>query len=144
IQGRWADAHGLTPRLRREGIQGVGFGAGGMSHNLSTFADFEVAGSRFPHVPATYENDAKGAFSSRTEAGNGGNSIYANFTLGFDYRRNTIWFDPVPGYQIPPRGRAGLAAYKESADAFIVAVVVPGGPAAEAGLMPKDQIVAVN
>ena len=144
VQGLWADAQGLTPRLEREGIQSVGFGAGGMSKNLSTYADFEVAGARFMHMPATYQKDAKGAFSSRAEAGNAGNDVYANFTLSFDYRRNTVWFDPVPAHQIPSRGRAGFASYKETADAFIVAVVAPGGPAAEAGLAVKDKITAVD
>jgi C-terminal processing protease CtpA/Prc len=50
----------------------------------------------------------------------------------------------VPGYQMPSRGRAGFASYKETADAFIVVVVLPHGPADEAGLAVHDKIVSVN
>ena len=144
VQGRWADEQGLTDRLTHDGVKSVGLGSGGMSQNLSSYADFEAGGVKFPHIPATYENDMKGAFSSRTEAGNAGNSIYANFTLSFDYGRNTVWFDPEPGYEIPSSERAGLGVYKETADAFIVAVVDPHSPSDQAGLAVNDKIVTIN
>jgi carboxyl-terminal processing protease len=40
--------------------------------------------------------------------------------------------------------RAGMSVYKETADAFIVATVLPGSPAAKAGIATGDRIVAVN
>jgi hypothetical protein len=145
VQGRWAQANGLAPRMR-EGLPTAGFGAGGVSQNWAVRTDVEVAGKLFPHVVASYSEDKKGAFSSRTEAGNIGNQIYSNFTLGFDYGRNTVWFDPLPGPPQPatPYSRAGMSMYKKSADAFSVVTVLPNSPATEAGIAVGDDIVAVN
>ncbi len=145
VQGIWAQNNGLRARMR-QGLVTAGFGAGGMSQNWAVRADVEVAGVAFPHIVASYSEDKKGAFSSRIEAGNIGNRIYENFTLGFDYRRNIVWFDPQPGPFPAPRPypRTGMSLFKKAPDAFTVAVVLPGGPAAEAGIAAGDEIVAVN
>lgn len=144
VQGRWAQAHGLAPRMRK-GLLTAGFGAGGMSQNWAVRADLEVAGVAFPHIAASYAEDKKGAFASRTEAGNIGNLIYSHFTLSFDYGRNIVWFDPLPGPHRPfTYPRAGMSFYKQTADAFVVAIALPAGPAAQAGVAAGDEIVAVN
>lgn len=145
VQGRWAQAHGLAAAMRK-GLLTSGFGAGGVSKNWASRVDLEVAGVRFPRTLARYAEDRKGAFSSRTEAGNVGNEIYEHFTLYFDYRRGVVWFDPLPAAVSSPAvfPRAGLSVYKESADAFTVATVLPEGPAAAAGIVVGDRIVAVN
>jgi hypothetical protein len=145
VQGRWAQANGLAGRMRK-GLLTAGFGAGGISKNWASRVDLEVAGVAFPGTIARYAEDRKGAFSSRTEAGNVGNEIYENFRLTFDYRRGLVWFDPVPGAQPmrPVFPRAGLSVYKEAADAFTVATVLPGSPAAKAGIVTGDRIIAVN
>ena len=145
VQGRWAQSNGLAQRMRK-GLLTAGFGAGGMSQNWATRADVEVAGIVFPHIVASYSEDKKGSFSSRTEAGNIGNQIYENFTLGFDYGRNTVWFDPVPGrpQQQFTYSRVGMSLYKQSPNSFTVATVLPNAPAAKAGIVAGDEIVAVN
>ncbi len=145
VQGRWAQANGLAAHMR-QGLLTAGFGAGGMSKNWASRVHLEVAGVDFPDTVARYAEDRKGAFSSRTEAGNVGNEIYEHFTLSFDYRRGVVWFDPVIGAEPrrPIYPRAGLSVYKTSADAFTVAMLLPGGPAAVAGLMAGDRIVAVD
>ncbi|HYL70798.1 MAG TPA: aspartyl protease family protein, partial [Candidatus Dormibacteraeota bacterium] len=143
VQGRWAHENGLAPRLRR-GLQTASFGAGGMSQNWATRVDLEVAGRRFPHVLASYSEDQKGAFSSRTEAGNIGNQIYDNFTLAFDYGRNTVWFAPLPAHAPQPYSRAGMGLYKQSPDSFTVVTVLPNGPAAQAGIENGDEVVGAN
>jgi len=145
VQGRWAQRVGLAPRMRK-GLPTAGFGSGGISQNWAVRADVEVAGRRFARIVASYSQDKKGAFSSRTEAGNIGNQIYRNFTLGFDYRRGTVWFDPLPGPPLAPEpySRAGIGVYKKTADAFTVAIVLPGAPAAEAGIAAGDDIVSVD
>lgn len=145
IQGKWAQRHGLASRFRR-GLAAAGFGAGGMSRNWISRADLQVAGRRFPQVAASYAEDRKGAFSSNTEAGNIGNAVLEDFVLGFDYGRGLVWFEPTATSRgsATQYSRAGFSAYKEAADAFIVAVVRPGGPAAAAGLSVGDRITAVN
>ena len=145
VQGLWAGRVGLAPRMR-QGLPTAGFGSGGMSRNWAVRTDVEMAGIAFPHIVASYSEDKKGSFSSRFEAGNIGNQIYQNFTLGFDYRRGVVWFDLArgPRSQSVPFGRAGISFYKQTADAFTVATVLPDGPAAQADIAEGDQIVAVN
>jgi hypothetical protein len=145
VQGRWARSSRLAQQMRK-GLLTAGFGAGGVSMNWASRADLEVAGRTFRHIVAHYSEDRKGAFSSRTEAGNIGNEIYEHFTLSFDYRRGTVWFDPVHPAQERQVAypRAGMSVYKQSPDAFSVATVLPEGPAGEAGIEAGELIVAVN
>jgi hypothetical protein len=143
VQGIWADAHGLKQQMM-SGYSSLGFGAGGASSNWSNRANFEIAGSTFPHIIASYAADKKGAFSSRTEAANVGDRILANFTLDFDYGHDVIWFEPVPGFVYPPFGRLGLTTDKERSEAFKVAAVASGTPSAEAGLQIGDEIMSVD
>ncbi len=145
IQGRWAQSNGLAKQMRN-GLLTAGFGAGGMSKNWASRANLEVAGRSFRHIVARYSEDRKGAFSSRTEAGNIGNEIYENFTLSFDYERGIVWFDPVvPEHkQQHVYPRAGMSVYKQSPEAFTVATILGNGPAGEVGIKPGDLIVAVN
>jgi hypothetical protein len=145
VQGHWAGRNGLAERMRR-GVQTAGFGAGGISRNWAIRSDVEVAGQQFSGVTAYYAEDRKGSFASRTEAGNIGNEIYENFTLTFDYSRNLVWFKPVrdSAHAVFTYSRTGMSVYKPAADAFAVAIVIPHGPAAEAGIAEGDRILAVN
>lgn len=143
VQGIWADRNGLKQQLM-SGFSSLGFGMGGATANWSSRADFEVAGQRFERIIARYAADTKGAFSSRTESGNLGNQILANFTLDFDYGHGRLWFEPVPSPGQKPFGRAGASVIKERADAFKVVAVAAGTPAQEAGLKVDDEIAAVD
>lgn len=143
VQGIWADRHQLKQQMM-SGYPSLGFGMGGASSNWTSRADFEIAGHRFARIIAHYAPDTKGAFSSRTESGNVGNEILANFTLDFDYGHGQIWFEPVPSAPQRPFGRAGVNWIKEHAEAFKVVAVAAGSPAAEAGLKVNDEIVAIN
>jgi hypothetical protein len=143
VQGIWADSHGLKQQMM-SGFPSLGFGMGGASSNWSSRTDFELAGHLFTRIVARYAADKRGAFSSRTEAGNVGNEILASFTLDFDYGHGQIWFEPVPGPVQQPFSRAGVTAIKERAETFKVVAVAAGTPAADAGLQVNDEIVAIN
>jgi C-terminal processing protease CtpA/Prc len=126
------------------GFPSLGYGMGGASQSWSSRVDFEVAGSQFHGVIAHYSKDQKGAFSSRTEAGNVGNDVLANFTLEFDYTHGEVWFEATPGHVPWAFDRAGVSFFKDSADAFKVSAVAAGTPAAEAGLHTDDAIAAID
>jgi hypothetical protein len=143
VQGVWADGHALQ-RQMMSGFPSLGYGMGGASQSWSSRVDFEVAGTLFRGVIAHYSKDQKGAFSSRTEAGNVGNDILAGFTLEFDYAHGEVWFEAAPGHAPRVFDRAGLSFFKEDADAFKVSAVAAGTPAAEAGLRTDDAITAVD
>ncbi|TMG96988.1 MAG: PDZ domain-containing protein [Betaproteobacteria bacterium] len=55
-----------------------------------------------------------------------------------------IWFTHEPGYVSLPFNRGGLRAIKEGPESFRVTLVLPGSPAAEAGIERNDQIVAID
>ena len=143
VQGAWADEHGLQ-RQMMSGFPSLGYGMGGASQSWSSRVDLEVGGAQFRGVVGHYSKDQRGAFSSRTEAGNVGNDILANFVLEFDYAHNQVWFEPAPGHVAWVFDRAGLSFFKENGDAFKISAVAAGTPAAEAGLRTNDIVTAVD
>ena len=144
VQAEWARRNGLADDLKR-GLETVSYGAGGESRNwASRLGTIEIAGEVLEHQVGRYAEDRAGSFSSITEAANIGTDVLANFALDFDYRASTIRFERRPGRAAPPFSRSGLRAYKEDASAFVVALVTPGSPAAEAGIARGDRIVSVD
>jgi predicted aspartyl protease len=144
VQAVWAKQHGLADTMKR-GLETVSFGAGGESRNwASRLPSLQVGGRTLEHLVARYAEDKAGAFSSITEAANIGTDVLSHFALDFDYARHTIWFDYDPAFVAPPFSRSGLGAYKDDPKAFTAALVMPGSPAAEAGLKKGDRIVAVD
>jgi predicted metalloprotease with PDZ domain len=91
-----------------------------------------------------YAEDAKGAFSSRTEAANIGYDVLANFTVTFDYARRRMCLVPSPGFAPPPMNRSGLGLSKSEPGAFTVALVRAGSPGARAGIREGDKVVAID
>ena len=76
VQGHWANANGLGAKMRT-GYQTAGFGSGGITRSWASRADLQVAGVDFPRTVAFYSDDAKGSFSSRTEAGKSATTCWA-------------------------------------------------------------------
>lgn len=144
VQHVWAERVGLAKRLK-SGIEMVSYGAGGASRNWASRVDhFGIAGQDLRHQVARYAEDKHGSFSSRTEAGNIGSDVLAQFTLDFDYAAKQVWFEPSPGWSPPPFDRSGVRAYKDRADAFTVVLVGERTPAALAGVKKGDDIVAID
>ena len=87
-----------------------------------------------------------GATGNPTEAGNIGQDILSRFNVHFDYRRAELVLLPrqpaVPAQYAMAGFRAGKSAAQP--DRYKVSWVLPGSPAAEAGLKAGDFIVAVN
>jgi Aspartyl protease/PDZ domain len=144
IQHVWAENHGLADEMKR-GVEVISFGSGGESRNwASRVSDFELADRSFHHIVARYAEDKQGAFSSRTEAGNIGADVLANFTLDFDYANSRVWFEFVPGFTPKPFSRGGLNLYKQDPHTVTVANVLQNGPAAKAGLRQGDAVITVD
>jgi len=144
VQHVWAEDHGLAEEMKR-GVEMVSFGSGGESRNwASRVTDLELAGRSFHHVVARYAEDKKGAFSSRTEAGNVGAQVLANFTLDFDYAKRRIWFEFVPGFSSAPFPRSGMSVYQDDPQTVTVVNVLKDGPADKAGLRRGDVLITIN
>jgi C-terminal processing protease CtpA/Prc len=114
-----------------------------LSGGYEEAGDFEVGGSTFHRIIARYVEDKEGSFSSRTEAGNIGTEVLANFTLDFDYANNVIWFKSVSGFTPSPFSRSGMSLYRDSPGSLVVVNTVPGGPADLAGIRAGDAIVSI-
>jgi len=99
--GPFLRAHGLRSHYRR-GISGTGSGIGGTipltAHRLRTL---RIAGYDLDDFIVAFSDTKKGAFSSRTEAGNLGFDVLSQFVVLFDYARKTMYVErranaPVP------------------------------------------------
>jgi predicted aspartyl protease len=144
VQHVWAESHGLAGQMKR-GVEMISFGAGGESRNwVSRVSDFELADHDFHHVAAGYAEDRRGAFSSRTEAGNIGTQVLANFILDFDYANSRIWFQFVPGFDSMPFSRSGMSLYQQDPQTVTVVNILKSGPAEKAGLREGDVISTVD
>jgi hypothetical protein len=144
VQGIWASQNGMASQLKR-GLETVSFGAGGASRNWAslghrvTLGDAEIADTEL-----RYAEDRRGAFSSRTEAGNVGYNVLANFTVTFDYARREMCLEPVPGFVAPPLNRSGLRVVKTERNSFTVVQVAPNSPGASAGFREGDSIRGID
>jgi predicted aspartyl protease len=144
VQAAWAKQHGVADTMKR-GLETVSFGSGGESRNwASRLPSLQIGQRTLEHLVARYAEDKAGAFSSVTEAANIGTDVLSHFALDIDYSRHAIWFDFNPAFVTPPFSRSGLGAYKGDPKAFIAALVMPGSPAAEAGLKKGDRIVSID
>lgn len=142
--------HGLADRYAAGPETITGWGVGGPSRSrVSRAAALELGGVRVEDPIVELSNQKGGAFTDRYRAGNLGTGVLKRFTVAFDYSRNTIWLAPN-GTAGDPYDRAGVWLNAEALDAaggaaaFRVEAVVPGGPAAAAGLVAGDRVVAVD
>ena len=84
-----------------------------------------------------------GFFATRGVAGNLGSAFLPRFTIVFDYKAQTVIFIPDRNLMMPFRSdHIGLSLNQSDAAAFEVHQVVPGSPAAEAGITIGDRITA--
>lgn len=87
----------------------------------------------------------RGSFSSRTEAGNLGHDVLSQFTVTFDYARERMYLHREPDASLPSYTRTGvLAASLDAQGRPVVAAVIPGSPAADAGVAAGDAIAAID
>ena len=88
-----------------------------------------------------------GTFGSEGIAGNIGTAILRRFKVVFDYSRRRLHLEPAKNFSDPfdfDTSGLGLASEGPSFSVLKVSRVLPGTPAAEAGLRQGDEIVAVG
>jgi hypothetical protein len=141
---QFAAAHGL---FRGKGVPylsigGVGGHLGYERYRATTFA---LGGGTMHQPPVAVSEASAGAFASRSVAGNIGLRVISRYRVTFDFRNNTVTFVPRSGVDARfAQDRVGISVTQEGPASFTVLSIVPGGPAAQAGLKPGDAIVAVN
>jgi membrane-associated protease RseP (regulator of RpoE activity) len=140
----FADAHGLFRNAKTLTYVSAG-GVGGQLTSQSLRArSFTLAGATMQAPVLELTDQKAGAFSSRTVAGNVGAQVLRRFTIQLNFRDATGAFAPNAHLGDPFwADRTGLSLSRV-ADGFDVLAVTPGTPAAAAGIMGGDRIVAAD
>jgi membrane-associated protease RseP (regulator of RpoE activity) len=124
---------------------GVAVG-GSTEGRLFRAAAFIIGADRFDAPLIGYTVDS-GGFENRDDAGTVGAAVLARYRLILDYSRNRIILEdgPKTGEKVT-EGHSGMLVVSPGPafDTLVIAQVIPGSPAAEAGLAPGDEVVSMD
>jgi hypothetical protein len=144
---QWLERNGLIERYRKGYALVGGGGVGGPFVSRLSHVESLGIGSLVVHghIAQLTPPDA-GATANVSEAGNIGQDVLSRFTVHMDYRRAAMTLAPRAVAAKPGNADPGLRAGRkpDQPDRFIVSAVVPGGPAAKAGIRVGDAILTVN
>jgi hypothetical protein len=128
------------------GAAGQSMGTGGAVHSSTYRLDaLDLGGLEMRNFVTNFVVQQHGSFGSRTEAGNIGHDVLAQFTLTTDYTRGRMYLRRNPNAPLPSYTRTGLVLRGfDAARHLIVGSIVPNSPASEAGVLPGDIVVAVD
>lgn len=137
--------HDLVTRYDAETRVMSARGIGGPAYALLARAGRLDLGSAAVEGPVTFlSQQTTGTYARKDTAGNIGYGVLRKFTIFFDYPRKQIHFTPNAEWGAPDLAdRSGLRLERDR-EAFSVAFVAEGSPAATAGLRAGDRITAVN
>ena len=128
----------------------IGQGLGGFLTGFLGRSEFLRLGDFSVGQPLTYFQELPpGTDTVDLNDRNGliGNDVLSKFHVIIDYPKERLFLLPNRNYQEPSTyDRSGLILISGGANfnQFRVYGILPGSPAAEAGLLPNDQILAVN
>jgi len=144
LHGPFVARHGLQQKAAvRHQVQGGGFG-GSFATTVTRMKKMEIGPFSWTEPMILFSGATSGGLASEDFAGNIGNHILERFKVTFDYERRVV--------HLEPGARFGQRDYFTSAgvrlgkiDGRVLALeVLPGSPAAQAGIKVVDQIVAVD
>jgi hypothetical protein len=140
----YVEANGLLQRYPRQGaVQASGVG-GSRTERVVVARSLTLAGQTFHSVPVALATEAQGAFAASTSSGTIGAGLLSRFVVTFDLANERMLFEPGKDADAPfEKDRLGLSCDVHDG-ATRVDFVAPGGPAADAGLVVGDEIVAVD
>lgn len=137
--------HGLLARYAPTVEAMSGWGVGGPVRSRRAHGGtLELGGVEVPGVALDLFTGERGAFAAKNLAGNIGAGVLSRFTVTFDYARQQMYLEKNRLFDRPDaHDRSGLWINR-AGDAFQVEDVVPGSPAAQAGIRAGDRITAVD
>ena len=143
--GDFLRSHGFFARYG-QGAASQSMGTGGAVHSSTFRLDaLDFGGLEMRNFVTDFVVQQHGSFGSRTEAGNIGHDVLAQFTLTTDYARGRMYLRRNPNAPLPVYTRIGLVIGGFDAGRhLIVGSVVANSPASEAGIQPGDVIVALE
>lgn len=143
--GPFVEKNDLESHLKKGPECVTGWGVGGPARSMLTRAEVLKLGPVELHdVVTEVTRQEKGAFTDPYVAGNVGAGVLKRFNLTFDYQGQTVVFEPNANHDAPDVwDRSGMWVNRAQ-DALAVMDVTEGGPAAKAGLVAGDRILAVD
>lgn len=138
--------HGFLARYTG-GAATQGSGTGGAVYSTAfRLRELTFGGLTMHDFVTGFVSQKSGSFSSRTEAGNIGHDVLAQFTVTFDYARGRMYVHPEPGAPLPTFSRAGFGSFGRNSftNDLVVQTVLPNTPAAEAGFAKGDSITSID
>ena len=143
IEGYWAHAHGLDATLSNGFQWSAGSGTSGYREWLSR-GDLELGSIKLPHQLISYVGQpARGSESTQLQAGLAGEWALHCFDTTYDYGHGIVWIGARQDCPDLPLNHAGLRISKD-ADGLVATIVVPGTPAAAAGIKTGDRILSIG
>ena len=127
---------------------GIGL-SGQLTGYLGRLPAIKMGNFQFREVVAHFQDFSETADTTLKSRRNGiiGNEILSRFTLIFDYYRGKLYLTPNKFYDDQFKyDRSGLQiiASGSTLNTFIIYNVIPGSPAAEAGIQAGDEIRRLN
>jgi len=144
--GDFLHHHGFFERYT-DGAAQQGSGTGGVVKSSSfRLRAFTFGGLTMHDFVTGFVVQQRGAFSSRTEAGNIGFDVLSHFTLTTDYGHGVMYLHPEPNAPMAEYTRIGFTGGfgSDAQGRPVVRAVLPKSPAAEAGLTTGDVILAID
>ena len=141
----FVEAHGLTARYKPRFETIIGYGVGGAERGgVVRLGRLNLGGVGVDRMVASLASDRAGGGADKAIAGNVGEGLLHRFNLTFDYAQMRIIFEPN-SHSADPAGenRTGINVDPNAPNA-LVADVVPGSPAALAGIKIGDVIESVD
>ena len=144
----FVDQNHLRDRVGPTVHRPAGFGVGGMTvGDFARTASFAIGGIVLPRPVVTLFGDSAGVLSTSVHGqGNIGGDILRRFTLFLDYPRKQLIFEPnvdlADPFEVDMTGLSMIPIPGEPKAR--VEFIVPSSPAANAGFMVGDTIVALD
>jgi len=134
----------VGPTVRRTGAGGVG---GSTTSDIGRVASLSIGGIELSRPLVNLFGDSAGSMSvSSSWEGNIGGAILRRFTVFLDYQDKRMIFEPNAtihdAFEADMSGL--LLRLDDSLSTIVVETVAAGSPAAEAGIVPGDEIVSAD
>jgi Aspartyl protease/PDZ domain len=143
----FSEAHHIPPPTMKV-LDEPGTSTGGTTQSREGRAiEVRVGPYSVNHPPILFALDTEGLMASRDYAGLIGTEFLERFTVTFDNPGKRIWLSPNHHYADPVEyDESGLRIHAEGEEfhKFRVGRILPGSPAAQAGIEPGDVIESID